>query len=102
LAIAGTKLNLNYARDHSVEDGLNYVAAWNMSMLQTLDLKEVFKAKEERRDLHSLFSPMFALFMGSARSLYQHEGLPKVKSEDIEDIEDSQEVTLNKKRSYFG
>jgi len=52
LAVAGTKMNLNYARDHSVEDGLNYVAAWNMSMLQTHDLKEVMRAKQERRPPH--------------------------------------------------
>ncbi|CAI2337627.1 unnamed protein product [Caenorhabditis sp. 36 PRJEB53466] len=34
----GTKHILNYARDHPVENSLNYVAAWNMSQLFTEDL----------------------------------------------------------------
>lgn len=38
VAVQGTKVNLNYARDHSVEDGLNFIAHWNMSMLQSEDL----------------------------------------------------------------
>nr|ODN91011.1 delta(3,5)-Delta(2,4)-dienoyl-CoA isomerase [Cryptococcus depauperatus CBS 7855] len=35
VAVIGTKHILNHARDHSIEDGLQYVAAWNMSMLQS-------------------------------------------------------------------
>lgn len=38
LAIRGTKEMLNYARDHSVADGLNYVATWNAAMLLSNDL----------------------------------------------------------------
>lgn len=38
VAVVGTKHNLNYARDHSVGDGLEYMTAWNMSMLQTEDM----------------------------------------------------------------
>jgi len=38
VAIQGTKVNLNYARDHSVQEGLDFVAHWNMSMLQSEDL----------------------------------------------------------------
>ena len=38
VAVYGTKHNLLYARDHSVEDGLEYAAAWNMSMIQTEDV----------------------------------------------------------------
>ena len=34
VAVAGTKHNLIYARDHSVADGLNYVATWNAACLQ--------------------------------------------------------------------
>jgi enoyl-CoA hydratase/carnithine racemase len=41
---AGTKNNLIYARDHSVEEGLKYEATWNMVMLQTEDLGKSAKA----------------------------------------------------------
>jgi len=39
LAVQGTKEMLRYARDHSVEDGLNYIATWNAAMLQSDDLR---------------------------------------------------------------
>jgi len=38
LAIRGTKEMLLYARDHSVQDGLNHVATWNAGMLSEADL----------------------------------------------------------------
>lgn len=38
VAIQGTKINMNYSRDHSVEEGLEYMARWNMTMLQSEDL----------------------------------------------------------------
>ncbi|MDE2593019.1 MAG: crotonase/enoyl-CoA hydratase family protein [Burkholderiales bacterium] len=38
LSIRGTKEMLNYARDHSVADGLNYIATWNAAMLMSNDL----------------------------------------------------------------
>lgn len=38
VAVVGTKANLIYARDHSVEEGLLYEATWNMAMLQTTDM----------------------------------------------------------------
>lgn len=28
IAVMGSKINLNYARDHSVDDGLNYVVSF--------------------------------------------------------------------------
>jgi|TARA_R110002020_G_scaffold130885_2_gene292682 enoyl-CoA hydratase len=39
LAIRGTKEMIRYSRDHSVEEGLNYIATWNAAMLQSEDLK---------------------------------------------------------------
>ncbi|HDZ57521.1 MAG TPA: crotonase/enoyl-CoA hydratase family protein [Pseudomonas xinjiangensis] len=39
LAVRGTKEMIRYARDHSVDDGLNYIASWNAAMLQSDDLK---------------------------------------------------------------
>lgn len=38
LCIRGTKEMLNYARDHSTADSLNYMAAWNAAMLMSADL----------------------------------------------------------------
>jgi len=36
---------LRYARDHSVEDGLNYIATWNAAMLQSEDLRIAIAAQ---------------------------------------------------------
>lgn len=49
LAMAGTKEMLNYARDHTVADGLDYVAAWNAAMLGSTDLVEAMTAQAEKR-----------------------------------------------------
>ncbi|EED36582.1 delta(3,5)-Delta(2,4)-dienoyl-CoA isomerase [Luminiphilus syltensis NOR5-1B] len=49
LAVRGTKEILNFTRDHSVEDGLRYVAAWNAGMLSEQDLKEGLTAQAEKR-----------------------------------------------------
>jgi enoyl-CoA hydratase len=49
LAIRGTKEMLNYGRDHSVADGLNYIATWNAAMLMSADLNESMSAMRERR-----------------------------------------------------
>jgi enoyl-CoA hydratase len=45
LAIAGIKRNLAYARDHSVADGLDYIATWNAGMLRPQDLMAAVQAK---------------------------------------------------------
>ena len=50
LCIRGTKEVLLYARDHSVADSLNYMAAWNAGMLISKDLMEAFQATLERRE----------------------------------------------------
>src|SRR3954468_23842410 len=50
LAIWGTKEMINYARDHSVEDSLNYIATWQTGMFQPHDMMESFAAKGEKRD----------------------------------------------------
>jgi enoyl-CoA hydratase len=49
LAIRGTKEMLNYGRDHSVADGLNYIATWNAAMLMSADLNESMAAMREKR-----------------------------------------------------
>ena len=44
LSIRGTKEQLNYARDHSVADGLNHIATWNAAMLMSEDLTKAMMA----------------------------------------------------------
>jgi len=44
LSIRGTKEMLNYSRDHSVADGLNYIATWNAAMLMSNDLTSAMMA----------------------------------------------------------
>ena len=44
LAIRGTKQMIRYMRDHRVDDGLEYIATWNASMLQSADLKVAMAA----------------------------------------------------------
>ena len=38
LAIFGTKRNLLYSRDHSLQDSLDYMALWSSAMLQSKDV----------------------------------------------------------------
>lgn len=58
LAVAGTKEMLNYTRDHSVEDGLNYVATWNAAVLLSADPQEALAAQKEKRA--ALFEDLLA------------------------------------------
>jgi enoyl-CoA hydratase len=44
LSVRGTKEMINYARDHSVADGLNYIATWNAAMLMSDDLQKAMMA----------------------------------------------------------
>ncbi|KAK7882152.1 hypothetical protein WMY93_028326 [Mugilogobius chulae] len=54
VAVQGTKVNLLYSRDHSVQEGLNYMAAWNMSMLQTQDVMKSAQASMEKKGPESI------------------------------------------------
>ena len=49
LAIWGTKVAMNYARDHSVDDALDQIATWQSGMFQPDDMAEAFTAKSEKR-----------------------------------------------------
>lgn len=49
LVIRGTKDVLLYTRDHSVSDGLNYIATWNAGMMSAKDLEEGITAQAEGR-----------------------------------------------------
>ena len=49
LSIRGTKEMITYARDHTVADGLNYIATWNAAMMMSQDLHEAMTANAARR-----------------------------------------------------
>lgn len=52
LSIRGTKHILNHSREHSIADGLEYMATWNAGMLLSKDLEEAFMAKIQKRTPH--------------------------------------------------
>jgi enoyl-CoA hydratase len=63
LAIYGCKRMLNYSRDHSTADGLDYISIWNASMLQIDEIREAMTANAEKRagefvDLPPLKTPL--------------------------------------------
>ncbi len=49
LAVSGCKHLINYSRDHSTTDTLDYIALWNSAMLRPDDIKESYIAKSEKR-----------------------------------------------------
>ncbi|MDP3750178.1 MAG: crotonase/enoyl-CoA hydratase family protein [Phenylobacterium sp.] len=50
LAVTGSKVMINYARDHTIRDGLDYIAVWQTGMFSGAHMGEAFKAKAEKRD----------------------------------------------------
>ncbi len=50
LAVAGSKVMINYARDHSIDDALDYIATWQTGMFTPADMMESFTAKGEKRE----------------------------------------------------
>ena len=50
MAVAGSKAMINYARDHSIADGLDYIATWQTGMFSGAHMKEAFSAKSEGRE----------------------------------------------------
>lgn len=50
LAVTGSKVMINYARDHTLQDGLDYIAVWQTGMFQPAEMAEAFTAKAEKRD----------------------------------------------------
>ncbi|HEY0105373.1 MAG TPA: enoyl-CoA hydratase-related protein [Rhizomicrobium sp.] len=50
LAVYGSKVMINYARDHTTADGLDYIATWQAGMYHPeADMMEAFTAKAEKR-----------------------------------------------------
>jgi enoyl-CoA hydratase len=56
LAVSGAKRMVNYARDHSTADGLDYIATWNASMLDGEAIRNTFmaQAKGEKPEYDAL------------------------------------------------
>lgn len=50
LAVTGCKVLINYGRDHSTADTLDYIGVWNASMLAPSHMQEAFTAKMEKRE----------------------------------------------------
>lgn len=50
LAIWGSKVALNYARDHCVDEALDQIATWQSGMFMPDDMMEAFSAKADKRD----------------------------------------------------
>jgi enoyl-CoA hydratase len=50
LAVTGSKAMINYARDHTIADGLDYIGVWNAAMLSGAHMREAFMAKAEKRE----------------------------------------------------
>lgn len=56
VAVQGSKVHLIYSRDHGVDEGLRYMACWNMCMLQSEDLMKsamAMMAKEKEPPKYS-------------------------------------------------
>lgn len=50
LAVYGSKRIINYSRDHTTADGLDYIRTWNASMLQREEIAEAMSASKEQRE----------------------------------------------------
>ena len=44
LAVTGSKVMINYARDHTIADGLDYIATWQAGMFAPQHMAEAFRA----------------------------------------------------------
>ena len=49
VAVAGSKRMINYARDHSTNDALDYIATWQAGMFSPEHMAEAFAAKAQKR-----------------------------------------------------
>jgi enoyl-CoA hydratase len=56
-AVRGTKRILTYMEDHSVEDGLRYVAAWNAAFLNTPEIQEALTRAMQEKAARNPLSP---------------------------------------------
>eukprot|EP00439_Symbiodinium_sp_Y106_P024927 s1828_g3.t1 len=75
VATLGVKQFLNYARDHSVEDSLDYAITWNMSMLQGSDM--ALAAASMLQTLHSTSGKRRMLYIFRLQSDSAQKLLPQ-------------------------
>jgi enoyl-CoA hydratase len=50
LAVTGSKVVINYGREHSTADTLDYIGVWNASMLAPPHMQEAFAAQTQKRE----------------------------------------------------
>jgi enoyl-CoA hydratase len=50
VAVYGSKRMINYARDHTTADALDYISIWNTSMSNNEEILEAMNANSEQRD----------------------------------------------------
>ena len=50
LAVTGCKVLINYGRDHTTADTLDYIGVWNAAMFPPPHMAEAFKARAEKRE----------------------------------------------------
>lgn len=50
MAVQGTKAVLAYSEEHTIQEGLEYIAQWNSSFISTNDFSEAIAAFLEKRD----------------------------------------------------
>lgn len=58
VAVQGTKIHLNYSRDHTVQEGLDSMAQWNMAMLLSEDLMKAAMASMDKSGKPAQFSKL--------------------------------------------
>ena len=49
LAVYGCKRMINYSKDHSTADTLDYIAIWNASMMNGQEMQEAMQARADKR-----------------------------------------------------
>ena len=49
IAVTGSKVLINHARDHTIADTLDYIGVWNMALLAPEHMAEAFSAQKEKR-----------------------------------------------------
>jgi enoyl-CoA hydratase len=50
VAVTGCKVLINYGRDHSTADTLDYIGVWNSGMFPPSHIRESFEAQAEKRE----------------------------------------------------
>ena len=50
LAVAGSKVMINYAREHDTETALEYLRVWQTGMFPSADMAETFQARQDGRE----------------------------------------------------